>query len=79
MLAHGVNEDGAALAARHPGQFELFASLPLSEFPFETARAVTGLLLTGALDRYPQLSIILPHGGGALPHPPTGSTRSGSS
>ncbi|MGW3953243.1 amidohydrolase family protein [Streptomyces sp. NPDC004752] len=39
----------------------------LIEFPFETTRAVTGLLLTGALDRYPRLRIILPHGGGALP------------
>ncbi|MGW4125222.1 amidohydrolase family protein [Nocardia sp. NPDC004711] len=140
VLARGVNEDAAALAAGHPGRFGFFASLPLPdvdsalteidyaldqlgadgvvllthyhgaylfdpkfrpvldeldrrsavvfvhptsppcwehtafdqprsliEFPFETTRAITGLILTGALDRYQRLSVIAPHGGGALP------------
>ncbi|MFE2038874.1 amidohydrolase family protein [Streptomyces scopuliridis] len=140
VLARGVNEDGATLAAQHPDRFGFFASLPLPdvdsaldeiayaldqlgadgvvllsnyhgtylfdprfrpvfdeldrrgtvvflhptsppcweqtafeqprsliEFPFETTRAITGLIVTGALDRYPRLRIIVPHGGGALP------------
>ena len=40
---------------------------PMIEFIFDTARAVTGLILAGTLDRYPELRIIVPHGGGALP------------
>ncbi|MER6530540.1 amidohydrolase family protein [Streptomyces sp. NPDC001508] len=31
VLALGVNEDGAALAARHPDRFGFFASLPLPD------------------------------------------------
>jgi predicted TIM-barrel fold metal-dependent hydrolase len=37
------------------------------EFIFDTARAVTGLILTGTLTRHPGMKIIVPHGGGALP------------
>jgi oligopeptide/dipeptide ABC transporter ATP-binding protein len=37
------------------------------EFIFDTARAVTGLILTGTLTRHPGMNIIVPHGGGALP------------
>ena len=40
---------------------------PMIEFIFDTARAVTGLILAGTLDRYPEMRIIVPHGGGALP------------
>jgi predicted TIM-barrel fold metal-dependent hydrolase len=40
---------------------------PLIEFIFDTARAVTDLLVAGTLTRYPQLNVIVPHGGGALP------------
>jgi 6-methylsalicylate decarboxylase len=39
---------------------------PMIEFIFDTARAVTDLILAGTLDRYPELTIIVPHGG-ALP------------
>src|ERR1700739_490611 len=37
------------------------------EFPFETTRAVTNLILSGTLKRFPKLQIILPHNGGAVP------------
>lgn len=37
------------------------------EFIFDTARAVTGLILAGTLTRHPGMNIIVPHGGGALP------------
>jgi predicted TIM-barrel fold metal-dependent hydrolase len=40
---------------------------PMIEFIFDTARAVTDLILAGTLARYPDLSVIVPHGGGALP------------
>jgi predicted TIM-barrel fold metal-dependent hydrolase len=44
--------------------------LPASviEFPLETTRAVANLLFSGTLDRYPDLSMILSHGGGAVPY-----------
>ena len=113
VLARGVNEDGAALAARHPDRFGFFASLPLPDvdsaleeidyaldqlgaggvvllshyhrtYLFDprfrpvldeldrrgaviSTRAITGLILAGALEQYPGLRIIVPHGGGALP------------
>jgi 6-methylsalicylate decarboxylase len=40
---------------------------PMIEFIFDTARAVTGLILAGTLTRHPGINIIVPHGGGALP------------
>ena len=40
---------------------------PMIEFIFDTARAVTGLILAGTLTRHPGMNIIVPHGGGALP------------
>ncbi|KAF8320848.1 amidohydrolase 2 [Clavulina sp. PMI_390] len=42
--------------------------LPLAlGFPFETTIAVTRLILAGALDRHPDLKLLLAHSGGALP------------
>ena len=40
---------------------------PILEFMFETTRAVTNLLLTRCLDRYPQIRFIIPHGGATIP------------
>ena len=40
---------------------------PLIEFMFETTRAVTNLLLTGTLDRFPNIRLIVPHAGAAVP------------
>ena len=37
------------------------------EFPFDTTRAVTNLLLSGALARHPDIRWIVPHAGGTLP------------
>ncbi|MEU9607315.1 amidohydrolase family protein [Streptomyces sp. NPDC048057] len=37
------------------------------DFPLDTTRAAVNLILNGTLDRYPDLSFILPHGGGFLP------------
>jgi predicted TIM-barrel fold metal-dependent hydrolase len=38
------------------------------EFLYETTQMALNLVVTGALDRYPDLSIILSHGGGFLPY-----------
>jgi predicted TIM-barrel fold metal-dependent hydrolase len=40
---------------------------PMMEFLFDTARAVTNLVLNGAVERYPDIKIIVPHAGGVLP------------
>jgi 6-methylsalicylate decarboxylase len=40
---------------------------PLVEVAFETARTVVGMLYAGVFRRYPNVTIILAHGGGALP------------
>jgi predicted TIM-barrel fold metal-dependent hydrolase len=40
---------------------------PMIEFPFDSTRAVTNLVISGTLDRCPNLRIIVPHGGGTLP------------
>ena len=37
------------------------------EWPFDTARAVTSLLVTGSLVRFPKIRFIFSHAGGALP------------
>lgn len=40
---------------------------PLLEFIFETTRSITDLVLSGVLRRHPDLRIIVPHAGAALP------------
>ncbi|MER7692491.1 amidohydrolase family protein [Streptomyces sp. NPDC097610] len=40
---------------------------PMVEYIFDTARAVTDLVMAGVLTRYPNLQVIVPHCGGALP------------
>lgn len=40
---------------------------PMVEFIFDTARTVTDLLFAGTLERHPELKVIVPHCGGALP------------
>lgn len=56
----------------HPNDYlELeprYAALtPLLERPLETTRAVTSLLASGTLARYPRIRYILAHGGGSVP------------
>ncbi len=40
----------------------------LFDYPFETTRAITLLLTTGKLERYPEIRWILAHAGGTLPY-----------
>jgi 6-methylsalicylate decarboxylase len=55
----------------HPGfpayQPPLSHPVWLYEFPFETVRAVTNLIYSGILERYPKIRIQLSHLGGAMP------------
>jgi predicted TIM-barrel fold metal-dependent hydrolase len=48
------------------------ADLPIPgaiyEFVFDTTRAVANLIYSGTLERYPNVSIILPHAGGTVPY-----------
>ena len=40
---------------------------PMLEFMFETTRSVADMILSGVLERYPEIRIIVPHAGAALP------------
>ncbi|MEW2497983.1 amidohydrolase family protein [Streptomyces nodosus] len=40
----------------------------LCDFLLDTTRAALSLIINGTLDRYPDLTFILPHGGGFLPY-----------
>ncbi len=40
---------------------------PMLEFMFETTRALANMLLTGMLDRFPDIRLIVPHAGAAIP------------
>jgi len=41
---------------------------PLADFPFQTTRTAIQLVLNGAMERYPNVRIILSHAGGFLPY-----------
>jgi 6-methylsalicylate decarboxylase len=41
---------------------------PLIDFVFDTTRAVTHLVLSGTLERSPDLRVIVPHAGGTIPY-----------
>jgi 6-methylsalicylate decarboxylase len=53
-----------------PGAIVPKISVPwgIVEFPFDTSRAVTNLLFTGALERFPSIRYIVSHAGGAIPY-----------
>ena len=40
---------------------------PMVEFFFDTTRVVVDLVLSGVIDRYPNVQLIIPHGGATLP------------
>lgn len=67
-----LNRRGAVVFV-HPDVATCCANLMLDvpvgyvEYPLDTARAATNLWVEGAFDRWPNLRIILSHGGGALP------------
>jgi predicted TIM-barrel fold metal-dependent hydrolase len=62
-----------ALVLLHPTspvcaeQTRLGRPAPVIEFPLDTTRAVVNLLYTGTLQRHPNLRIVVPHAGAAIP------------
>lgn len=62
-----------ALAILHPtsppgaDQVSLGRPRPMIEFPFDTTRAVSNLILGGSLARHPAIRVVVPHVGAALP------------
>tara|TARA_B100000678_G_scaffold194544_1_gene162975 strand:+ start:20468 stop:21517 length:1050 start_codon:yes stop_codon:yes gene_type:complete len=48
--------------------FNLGLPAPMLEFPFETTRAVTDLVLSGRIGEFADIEFILPHAGGTLPY-----------
>lgn len=58
----------------HPGRpasfddYSLGLPAPILEYPFDSTRLVTNLVLTGALARYRRIKLIIPHGGGTVPY-----------
>ncbi|MFF4764160.1 amidohydrolase family protein [Streptomyces sp. NPDC001292] len=64
----------SAVVSTHPmdvpgGGGELEGVPPfLCDFLMDTTRAAISLIVNGTLDRYPNLTFILPHGGGFLPY-----------
>jgi 6-methylsalicylate decarboxylase len=62
-----------AVVALHPAsppgweQTSLGRPRPMIEFPFDTTRAVIDLVLGGTLTRCPNLRLVVPHAGSALP------------
>ncbi|TVY16245.1 Decarboxylase yanB [Lachnellula arida] len=41
---------------------------PMTEYPFESVRAMENMLLTGQRANYSQINMIFPHGGGVMPY-----------
>jgi 6-methylsalicylate decarboxylase len=54
----------------HPSSKSLDLPWPgfMIEYPFDTTRAATNLLFSGALERFPNIRFILSHAGGTLPY-----------
>ncbi|MEU8591198.1 amidohydrolase family protein [Streptomyces sp. NPDC048664] len=68
-------DERSAVVSTHPmevpgGGGEGLEGVPpfLCDFLMDTTRAALSLIVGGALDRYPNLTFILPHGGGFLPY-----------
>jgi predicted TIM-barrel fold metal-dependent hydrolase len=53
-----------------PGAIVPKISVPwgIVDFPMDTSRAVTNLLFTGTLERFPSIRYIVSHAGGAIPY-----------
>jgi aminocarboxymuconate-semialdehyde decarboxylase len=61
ILIHPVMSTPAPRAAK-------FALAQIAQYTFDTTLGVGSLMFSGVLDRFPALSLVLSHGGGALPY-----------
>lgn len=70
-IYQALNERRAVMAIHptSPACFEQVAlgrPAPMIEFQFDTTRAVVDLIFSGVLARFPDIKVIVPHGGAAL-------------
>jgi len=71
VLFHPLDgmENIYGVSLRLAGELELSANLNNTlGYPFESATTAAKLILTGTLDRFPRLEIVLPHSGGCFPY-----------
>jgi aminocarboxymuconate-semialdehyde decarboxylase len=61
VLIHPVLVGAAPRAAR-------FGLAQVAQYTFDTTLGVGSLIMTGVLDRFPRLKLVLSHGGGAYPY-----------
>lgn len=59
LFIHPTTPCGQDLALGYPK--------PMLEFMFDSTRAVANMILSGVLERYPDMTVIMPHAGAALP------------
>ncbi|KAJ6184908.1 hypothetical protein N7519_006209 [Penicillium mononematosum] len=59
-LVHPAAPDCTSVAGGWP--------IPMTEYPFDTVRALESMLLTGRRAQYPDIKMIFTHGGGAIPY-----------
>jgi predicted TIM-barrel fold metal-dependent hydrolase len=63
-----------AVVLMHPTAPAYFSELGLElrssliEYVFETTRAIANLIVSGSIERYPEVRLIAPHGGGTAPY-----------
>lgn len=60
IFVHPTAPGCAGAAIGHPD--------PMTEYPFDSVRAMENMLLTGQRANYSDINIIFPHGGGAIPY-----------
>ena len=60
VFVHPVAPGCSGAALGHPD--------PMTEYPFESVRAMENMLLTGQRANYSSINMIFPHGGGAMPY-----------
>ncbi|MFB8003714.1 amidohydrolase family protein [Nocardia sp. NPDC056000] len=63
LFMHPTSPAGACTGAAEPLRYPR----PMLEFLFDTTRTVTDLVLSGTLERYPNIRVIVPHAGAVLP------------
>ena len=71
LLFHPVDGEANYYAGRQRLADPLSVSAGLSNslgFPFETATTAAKFIVTGTLDKFPKLEIVLPHSGGVFPY-----------
>lgn len=67
LFLHPTSPGKPCGCAGHAGGAALGYPLPMMEFLFDTTRTVVDMVLSGVLDRHPNLRVIVPHAGAALP------------